>query len=361
MPEHGGAAADSAASPALGFHVIRRPLSEVCVGVDAVGVGNALMDALVRIDDDGLLERLGLTRGQMSPVDDAGWRHVYERVKHLGVEHHAGGSCANTISTLGVLGAQVLYRGQIGDDGFGHAYRDSLEAACGASALRVEPSLSTGKCLALISHQDAERTMLTDLGAAVQMSGVGDFRRHIESARLLHLEGYLFLGGPTRETAFEAVEIAEAADVPISLDVADPFVARTIPDDLRALIQDHATVCFLNREEAEVVTGHGAHAAVKILGEWAPWAVVKLGGEGSLVAHGGHVIHVPAVPTTVRDTTGAGDSYAGGFLYGWLQGWPAARCGHLGSHIASLTVAQIGAVVRDRAAAAAARATAEIA
>lgn len=326
------------------------------MGVDAAGVGNALMDALVRIDDDELLERLGLVRGQMTPVDDHRWREVYEAVKYLGVEHHAGGSCANTISVLGLLGARVSYRGQVGQDMFGLEYRRSLEDACGGSALHVAPALPTGKCLALISHRDAERTMLTDLGAAVHMDGLGDFTPTITGARLLHLEGYSFLGPPTRETAFSAIQAAEAADVPISIDVADPFVAHTVTADLRALIQDHATVAFLNREEAEVLTGEGAHAAVRILAEWAPWVIVKLGGEGSLVAHDGHVHHVPAFATVVRDTTGAGDSYAGGFLYGWLQGWSPERCGELGSRIASLTVAQIGAVIRDRAAVAAARA-----
>lgn len=324
------------------------------MGVDAVGVGNALMDALVRIDDDEILDRLGVIRGQMTPVDDARWREIYEAVKHLGVEHHAGGSCANTISVLGILGAAVDYRGQIGDDHFGREYRRSLDEACGGSSLHVNGELSTGKCLALISHKDAERTMLTDLGAAVQLSGLGDFSPTIESARVLHLEGYLFLGGSTRETAFAAIAAAEAQDVPISLDVADPFVAHTITKDLEWIIKDHATIAFLNRDEAEALTGHGAHQAIRTLAEWAPWVVVKLGAEGSLVAHGGHVHHVPSFPTVVRDTTGAGDSYAGAFLYGWLQGWSADRCGELGSRIASLTVAQVGAVVRDRAAVAAA-------
>ena len=112
---------------------------------------------------------------------------------------------------------------------------------------------------------------------------------------------------------------------------------------------------FLNREEAETVTGLGAYAAIDVVGKWVDWAVVKLGGEGSLVHHEGQTHHIRVFPTTVRDTTGAGDAYAGGFLFGWLRGWDPARCGELGSRVASLTVGQVGAVCRDRAAMSAAR------
>lgn len=318
--------------------------------IEVAGLGNAIMDALVRIDDDALLEELGLTRGQMHPVDHHRWHAVYERVRGFGVEIHSGGSCANTLSALAQCGAAVRYCGQVGDDVFGEKYAESLASVCGDHALRRSPEHVTGKCLSIISRQDGERTMLTDLGAAVHLASIGDFADTIREARLLHLTGYLFLGGPVREAAFEAVQVAEAAGVPISLDVADPFVARTIRDDIEALLRDHVNVAFLNRHEAELVTGQGAYPAIETLSEWVDVAVVKLGGEGSLVRTRGHTWHIPVFPTLVRDTTGAGDAYAGGFLYGWLRGWPLDRAGELGSRVASLTVGQVGAVVRDRAA-----------
>ncbi len=307
------------------------------------------MDALVRLDDDALLTELGLTRGQMHPVDHDRWEAVHDRVAALGVEVHSGGSCANTMQTMGLLGADVLYCGQIGDDAQGHAYAKAMTANVGKHHLVVHPSFKTGKCLSLISPKDGERTMLTDLGAAVHLPTIGDFSARIEEAKLLHLTGYLFLGGPVREAAFEAAQVAARAGVPISLDVADPFVARTIRDDILALFRDHVDIAFLNREEAEIVTGLEPEAALEYLSEFVDTVVVKLGSKGSLVRRNGVTARIPVYPTTVADTTGAGDSYAGAFLYGWLQGWTPQQCGDLGSRVAALTVGQVGAVVRDQA------------
>jgi hypothetical protein len=323
---------------------------------EVVGLGNAIMDALVRIDDDSLLSDMGLTRGQMHPVAHAPWHEAYDRVKHFGVEVHSGGSCANTISTLSLLGARVLYRGQIGDDVFGELYEKSMTEVCGGHSLVRTEQFVTGKCLSLISSRDGERTMLTDLGAAVHLPTIGEFADAIRSARLLHLTGYLFLGGPIRDAAYEAVRVAKAAGIPISLDVADPFVARTIPDDIVSLLRNDVDIAFLNREEAEIITGRPAREAVRVIGEWVETAVVKLGGEGSLVHRHGAVTTIPVFKVRVADTTGAGDAYAGGFLYGALQGWSAEKCGELGSRVAALTVSQVGAVCRDRAAVLAQRA-----
>ncbi|MDP2306340.1 MAG: adenosine kinase [Pseudomonadota bacterium] len=321
---------------------------------DAVGLGNAIMDALVRVDDSVIAE-LGLTRGQMHPVNHDTWHAAYERVSQLGIQVYSGGSCANTVQTLGLLGGRVLYCGQIGDDQYGEMYTRSMLEVCGVHALKTTNLHATGKCLSLISAADGERTMLTDLGAAVHLPTIGDFAEHVRKAKVLHLTGYLFLGGPVRDAAFEAVEVARAAGVPISLDVADPFVARTIPHDIVDLLKNYVDICFLNREEAEIITELEPERAVELLGSWCTSAVVKLGGAGSLVRQDGVTHRIPVFPVKVADTTGAGDAYAGGFLYGWLHGWPAERCGELGSRVAALTVGQVGAVCRDRDAVAAAR------
>ncbi|MSQ00998.1 MAG: adenosine kinase [Myxococcales bacterium] len=316
---------------------------------DAIGLGNAIMDALVRIEDDSILAELGLTRGQMHPVDHARWVEVFLKVRPLGVEFHSGGSCANTIATIGLCGANVLYRGQVGADEFGTRYAQSLNAACGGHALHIDRDLPTGKCLSLISQSDAERTMLTDLGASIHLGGLGPVAEMIATARLFHTTGYKFLGGPIRETAFAAMSVAEEHQVPISFDVADPFVARTIRADVEAIIKDHATIAFLNREEAQLVTGKGIDDAIEELMGWTDIVIVKLGSAGSVVLANGKRFDVPVFPATVTDTTGAGDTYAGGFLYGWLRGLSPGKAGELGARIAALTVGQVGAVVRDRA------------
>ena len=128
----------------------------------AVGLGNAIMDALVRVPDDAVIERFGLARGQMTPVDDVRWQEVRAALHEHGIELASGGSCANTIAAMGLLGASVSFAGRIGSDSLGEAYTQSLADACGRHDLQVAQGLATGKCLSIIS-QDAERTMLTDL------------------------------------------------------------------------------------------------------------------------------------------------------------------------------------------------------
>lgn len=307
------------------------------------------MDALVRIDDDAVIASLGLTRGQMHPVDHARWVQVFQGLQVYGIETHSGGSCANTIATMGLCGAQVIYGGQVGDDEFGRSYAASLASSCGGHALHVDPVLATGKCLSIISKRDGERTMLTDLGAAIHLDGLRELETHIRTAKLFHTTGYKFLGGAMRESAFHALAVAEETGIPISFDVADPFVARTIPRDVEAIIRDHADIAFLNREEAEALTGKEIAGAIDDLAGWTDIVIVKLGGQGSVVLHKGERYQVPIYPAAVADTTGAGDTYAGGFLYGYLRGLGAQKCGELGSRLAALTVGQVGAVVRDRA------------
>lgn len=317
--------------------------------LDLVGVGNAIMDALVRLDDENVLAELGVIRGQMTPVDHHRWHQVYERVHSQGIEIHSGGSCANSIATAGILGGKVLYCGQIADDIFGTKYAESLGDACGGHALQVVDGAVSGKCLSLISKKDGERTMLTDLGTSVNLRQIGSFAEQIRHSKVLHVEGYHLLGGPVKEAVQDAMAVARKAGVAVSLDVADPFVAHTCRDEIIALLQSGAIqIGFFNREEAEVITGKGAYAALEDLAKQLDIAVVKLGAEGSLVSGRGETHKIPGFPIEVLDTTGAGDAYAGAFLYAHAQNWSLDRCGELGSRVASLTVGQVGAVCRNR-------------
>ena len=165
---------------------------------DVVGLGNALVDALVRMDERELLEEFGYTRGHMTPVSDEQWHSVRARVEAHGVEPflQSGGSCANTIVALGLMGAQARYCGQVGHDELGDLYAKSLQDACGGHALHWTQSHETGKCLSIVSARDAERTMLSDLGAAVHLDALGDFEQQIKQAKVLHLTGYLLRVNP---------------------------------------------------------------------------------------------------------------------------------------------------------------------
>jgi hypothetical protein len=306
------------------------------------------MDALVVTPDDALLTQLELTRGIMHPVNHDQWTAVHDQVQTLGVKLDSGGSCANTIATIGRLGAKSVYCGQVGDDTLGRTYAGLVEQACGAHALRFSQEHATGKCLSIIS-QDAERTMVTDLGASIQVSDFGDFRQHFESTRYAHFTGYTLLDSPMRPVALQAMQTAKDANALISLDVADPFVIATTRDLIWKAIEDFADIVFLNADEARALTGEEPEDALNTIAQRAQvqTVVVKLGSRGSLVRHQGEVHRVAVKPTHAVDTTGAGDAYAGGFLYGLAQGWSIPRAGQLGSAVAALTVGQIGAVTKD--------------
>jgi sugar/nucleoside kinase (ribokinase family) len=317
--------------------------------IDVAGLGNALVDALVVMDDREFLAAQGFNRGHMTPVDHARWQAVFREIQDHGVEMQSGGSCANSIAALGLMGAASTYCGQVGDDQFGKLYAARMEEACGNVALKWTSDHNTGKCLSVISSEDAERTMITDLGAAVTMAGLGDFADVIRDSRVLHLTGYLMLGEPMASRAMEAVAVASQEQIPISLDVADPFVVGVTKDAMWALIEEFADIVFCNEEEAKALCGvEQAEDAIVALGAVCETVVVKLGARGAVVRTGGQDYRVGIHPCDAKDTTGAGDAFAAGFLYGYVNGWDPARAADLGARVASATVAQVGAVVRSK-------------
>jgi sugar/nucleoside kinase (ribokinase family) len=321
----------------------------VAASIEVAGLGNALVDALVRIDDDSLIDELGAVRGRMQPCDHAEWERAFRLVRDgHHVEIHSGGSCANTLATLGFLGATTRFCGQVGDDQMGALYRQRIEEACGGHAIRVTGAHATGKCLAVISGPDAERTMFTDLGAATALPALGDFDAVIRASKVLHLEGYLFLGEPMRSRAFEAMAIAEAHGVDVSVDLSDPFVVATVRDLMWSVCADHADVVFLNAEEATLLCGGTPETGLAVLSEVCDTVALKLGARGSIVSQGDRSWPIEPLRVRAVDTTGAGDAYAGGYLYGRLRGWEPGHAGRLASRVAAATVSQVGAVVRDR-------------
>ncbi len=313
--------------------------------LDVVGLGNALMDAVVLLPNDALLERQSLNRGEMQLVSDERWQEVYQDLNGLSADLKTGGSCANTITTLGLLGASVSYCSQVGDDQFGKIYADQLEAACGRHHLLVSNEVATGKCLSLVST-DAERTMLTDLGASVQLGSVAHYKGAVGDSRILYLTGYLMFG-PTREHMLELIAEAKASGVKVGFDVADPSVVQALKEDMFEVIRDHVDIVFLNQAEAAALCGGTPEAAIAQLRELCDVVVVKLGGEGSMACRGEELVRADVYKVDAIDTTGAGDSYAAGFLFGLVNEWPLVQCAQLGSKVASEAVAQLGAVVRD--------------
>jgi sugar/nucleoside kinase (ribokinase family) len=315
---------------------------------DVFGLGNALVDALIVTDDRELVRKHGLQRGTMHLVSDARWQAVFGEVPRDEVELHPGGSGANSVSMVAMLGGKSTFCGLVGADHLGQTYAQQLSEVLGEHHLRTREDIATGKCLSIISRDDAERTMLTDLGGAMELGPAELPIEAVETATWLHITGYLFTGGKMGEAAMLALDRALRAGTKISFDVADAFVIQHCRETVEKVIRDYADVVFMNEEEARMLAGTDAADAVHKVGAWTDTAVVKLGKRGSIIKRGETIIPIEAVPVDAVDTTGAGDAYAGGFLYGLARGWELEACGHLASAVAGLTVSQVGGVVRDQ-------------
>ena len=154
--------------------------------------------------------------------------------------------------------------------------------------------------------------------------------------------------GDMRHRMMEAIEVAKDAGVPVALDVADPSVISILRDEMLEVIKSHVDIVFLNEAESVALCGGNPGDALTQLRQWCKIVVVKLGSKGSMACRGNEIVQTGIVKVDAVDTTGAGDAYAAGFLYGWTKGWTLQQCVQLGSRVAAQTVAQLGAVVRDK-------------
>lgn len=309
--------------------------------LDVYGVGNALVDVQVRVDES-FIARLGLQKGRMELVDAARQARVLGALASHAVNRCSGGSAANTVVGVAELGGRAAYCGKVGEDRLGDFYRDDLHAV----GVRFEGGTAaepTGTALVLITP-DAQRTMLTSLGASALLDARDVRTASLEGCSYLYVEGYLLSGESTRRAALSAVEAAKARGVKVALTVSDPFVVAHAGQILWNLIDGPVDLLFCNEIEASALVGTSDPVeCARALHRRATSVALTLGPKGSLLMHGGTVHPVEGVPVDAVDTTGAGDMYAAGILYGLTHGlsWPEA--GRLASHAAARVVSTLGA------------------
>jgi len=310
---------------------------------EVVGIGNALVDILITMPDDRLLERTGLPRGTMNLVEGERIAAVIAEADGLPRTIASGGSAANTVHGLAGLGVPCAYVGKIGADELGAFFRDDL-LRHGIEGRLLSDPVSTGRAAALISP-DGERTFATHLGAAVHLSADDLVPGLFAGARFVHIEGFLV---QDHALLRRAVLLARESGARVSLDLASHNVVRENLDFLRGLVAERRVdILFANEEEARAFTGLGPKAALDEMASRCAVAVVKRGRDGSIARRGGERISAAAVPAPCRDTTGAGDLYAAGFLYGLLKDLPLRRCAEVGSLLASRVICRVGAKLAD--------------
>ncbi len=305
-----------------------------------VGIGNALVDILVSLPDDRFLAEHGLVRGTMTLVDERRVEEFTAETKTLPHFCVSGGSAANTVHGLAGLGVPCAYVGKVGDDAVGALFRTDLERS-GIEARLFTGRISTGRAMAFISP-DGERTFATYLGSAVTLSPDELSRDLLGGSRIVHIEGYLV---QDHALLRRAVTLAQESGAQVSLDLASHNVVRENHSFLWELVSSRQIdILFANEQEAAIFTGkESPDQALGVLARHSPIAVVKCGKEGSLASRDGETVKTPARPVPCRDTTGAGDLYAAGFLYGLLREMTLQRCAEIGTLLASRVICRVGA------------------
>lgn len=305
-----------------------------------LGIGNALVDLLVRLPDENLIADLKVKKGSMELVDKQVIADVINKTYNLEKKQVSGGSAANTIYGAASLGASAGFIGTIGDDTFGKVFTENLRES-GIEPFMFVGDGETGVVGSLITP-DSERTMTTFLGAAGNISTSQVNETLLKQYQLIHVEGYLvFNRGLIEFTA----KLAKECGLKVSLDLASFNVVEANVDFLRNLIRNYVDIVFANEDEAKALTGKSPEVALDEIATMTEIAVVKVGKNGSMIKSGTQKYTIPAIEANVIDTTGAGDLYAGGFLYGLSKGLSFDKCGHIGSLLAGKVIEQIGAKI----------------
>lgn len=308
---------------------------------DVYGIGNAIMDLQLRVQDD-LLTQLGVDKGIMTLVDSDRQNAILKGLEDQSVNQCSGGSACNTVVGIADFGGKTAYACKVGQDELGQQYLDELDQLGIDCHVAANPG-ETGTCVVLITP-DAQRTMLTHLGASTGLSVDDVHGDEIAKATYIYVEGYLFSDPGTKAAALEAIRVAKAAGVKVALTVSDPFLIAICKDEFWELIKGPVDLLFCNIEEARALTGaQDAVACAKAIHEHADNVALTLGKDGSIIMHDGQVFPIEGVAVDAIDTTGAGDMYAAGVLYGITNGLSWQQAGHLGSHAAARIVGQMGA------------------
>ncbi|MGJ8638162.1 MAG: adenosine kinase [Opitutaceae bacterium] len=309
-----------------------------------IGIGSPIVDTIAQIEETFLTHIEG-EKGGMVLVDSTTIQSLIDRIPNETITA-PGGSAGNTLFALARMGASTGFLGKVGNCENGHYYRNRFSELGGDSSRFKVGDLPNGRCLSLVTP-DGERTLRTDLGAAMTLSpdeiSVDDFAGCTHA----HIEGYLLFN---EALMMRVLECAKAAGCTISLDLASFEVVNATKGKLPSILKEYVDIVFANEEEASAYTDikDDYPAMAKVLTELCKIAAVKVGAHGSYIASGDTVEKVePMHAAHVVDTTGAGDLWAAGFLYGWSQDRPLNECAKIGSILGAAVVQEQGSVLPE--------------
>ncbi len=325
---------------------------------DVVGIGNALVDVLVAIENDSFLEENGMAKGGMALVDSDRSDTLYDALPP-GVEC-SGGSVGNTMAGFAALGGKGAYIGKVKDDGFGKVFRHDMQAiGVDFKTPAAADGPGTGRCLVMVSA-DAQRTMATYLGAAVNLAPGDVDEKTVKTAAVTYLEGYLFDPDDAKKAFVRAADLAHAAGNRVALSLSDPFCVDRHRDAFLRLVNDHVDILFANETEIMSLyrTDRFDEAVNKVRGH-CKIACLTRSEKGCVILRGDETHSIDAEPLDgkLTDTTGAGDQFAAGFLWAFTRGdLDLETCGRIAGitaaeviiHYGARPEADVRAIVKDR-------------
>ncbi|TGJ99674.1 adenosine kinase [Leptospira semungkisensis] len=309
---------------------------------DVFGIGNALVDILVPTEE-AFLTKLGWTKGVMTLVDAEAQGKVLTALDSHKKELRSGGSAANTMIALANSGGTGTYTGKVTEDTYGEFYKQDMEKA--GILFEVKPSNDghTGTCVVLTTP-DAERTMLTHLGISTTLTKHDLDLEKLKASSYSYVEGYLWDGPSTKEACVLTMEESKKAGVKVAFTYSDPFCVNRSREDFIRLTKEYCDLVFCNAEEAKALAGTSSKEdALKFVSSLCNHVMMTDGSNGAFAVEKGEIKHVSGFSVEkLLDTTGAGDCFAAGVLYGLTHGFTAERSAKWGNYVASRIVQEIG-------------------
>jgi sugar/nucleoside kinase (ribokinase family) len=303
-----------------------------------LGIGSALVDVVTMVDNESVLDRFALPKGSMQLVDGEKSNLIKSGTTSCKKTFAPGGSAANTIHGIAMLGGETGFIGSIGKDETGDIFENDFRNA-GVKTMLLRRNTPTGTSVSLVTP-DTERTMATHLGAATELTATDMKKADFEGFDILYMEGYLII---KKDLVLKACSIAKELGMKIALDLSSFNVVEDNPGAFREVIEEYVDILFANAEEAKAFTGMEAETALYRLSELCETAVVKVGAEGSWIKRGEEVVRIGTLPVKPVDTTGAGDQYASGFLYGIANDESLENCGLYGAILSGKVIETSGA------------------
>ncbi|MBQ0071465.1 MAG: adenosine kinase [Spirochaetales bacterium] len=306
------------------------------------GIGNPLIDYLCSIEDKDI-SALGLSKGTMLLIDTEKRQEILDYTRGRDIVYSCGGSCPNTMVTLCSLGVPTTLAGSVCQDELGDTYKNRLKESGVKDHLVQKKEGVTGTSIILLTA-DKERTMNTYLGANRLFSPEDVVEEEILASDLFYFTGYMWDTEAQQKAVMKAIDICKANGKKIAFDIADPFAVGRYRAKFLELIENYCDIVFANSEEARaLIDNYDTYECCRTIGKICNIAIVKDGKKGSYISDGGVITKISIEPKKPLDTTGAGDTYAAGFLFGYLTGRDNITSCHIASYLSGEIICQLGA------------------